>query len=121
MQAYIHGLPSTNSKTGNASFVGALNVHRVDPTADKFVSDESSSTFELDIKTGKTSSGETVATLQKSNVNGRKLDVQDMVCTVVASGHAQSCDPAKMIACPGGGGAASCTNGQWACPPMPHR
>src|SRR5438874_507632 len=85
MQAYIHGLPSTNAKSKDATFIGALNVKQGakpanDTTQLIFVGDDPSATFSLDIKKAKTSGGQSTATLQKSQVGGKTLDVQDMVC-----------------------------------------
>jgi hypothetical protein len=127
MQAYVHELPSTNSKTKDAGFFAALNVkYGVKPANNTIemvvVSEQQGSTFQLEIKKAKTTGGEYTASLQASDLAGKKLAVQDMVCTIAtAAPTAAVCDPAKKpAACPGGG-AVSCTDGQWACPPLPHK
>jgi hypothetical protein len=126
MQAYIHALPSTNSKTKDATFAAALNVkYGVKPMNNTvemvIVSDQSGATFQLEINKAKTTGGDFTATLQKSEIGGTKLALQDMVCMMAAAPAPAACDDSKKpAACPGGGG-VSCVGGQWQCPPLPHR
>lgn len=125
--AYVHELPSTNSKTKQARVVATLNVKQgVKPMNNtvemNVVSDEADATFQLVIKKAKTAGGEFTATLEKSKVSGTELGVQDMVCTLPGMpAAATTCDASKKpVACPGGG-LVSCVDGTWHCPPLPHR
>src|SRR5689334_19448452 len=77
MQAYIHELPSTNSKTKDPVLFGAVNVKfgikPMNNTVEMvLVSTDAASQFQLSIKKAKTSGGQNTATLIKAELGGKK-------------------------------------------------
>src|SRR5512140_1783742 len=79
MQAYVHDMPSTNSKTHLATLVGALEVkHGVKPNNNAveaiFVGVDPTSKFQLVVKRQKTTAGNVftaTATFDKTEVGGK--------------------------------------------------
>jgi hypothetical protein len=90
MQAYVHEMPSTNSKTHLATLIGALEVkHGVKPDNNTvevtFVGVDPTSKFQLVVKRQKTTAGAeftSTATFDKTEVGGKTVESQELVCSV---------------------------------------
>ena len=123
MQAYVHEL-GTGAKS--ATLVGELEVRYGSKAKDggvevTIVGSEAASKFQLLVKKDKVGS-EHKATFDKTQVGGKQLDAQELVCAVTGNGGGmKSCEGAnKPVACPGGG-APSCSDSGWECAPLPHK
>jgi hypothetical protein len=111
MQAYVHELPSTNSKTKVATFVGAVEVkYGNKPTNNTvevaIVSADPSKKFNLTINKEKTSRGESTAVLQGTESGRKSFGRQTLVCTLgtlatpaSGAGLGQLCGGIAGIAC----------------------
>ena len=91
MQAYVHELPSTNSRTKEATFVAAVAVmYGMKPTNNtvemSIVATDPSRKFNLTIRKEKTSTGDSRAVLEQAGLGGRSFGGQSLVCTLAASG-----------------------------------
>jgi hypothetical protein len=89
MQAYVHAMPSTNSKTHLATLIGALEVkHGVKPNNTveaTFVGVDPTSKFQLVVKRQKTTAGDeftATATFDKTELGGKEVASQELVCSV---------------------------------------
>jgi hypothetical protein len=114
MQAYVHELPSTNSRTKEATFVGAVEVkYGIEPTnhtvAMVIVPTDPTKKFNLTISNEATANGEFKAVLGQAKLGGRSFGSQSLVCALAASdppgagaGLGQLCSGIAGIPCAAG-------------------
>jgi hypothetical protein len=88
-QVYVHELPSTNSRTKKATFVGAVEVKYEIKTNGNtietvIVPTDPSQKFRLTIRKERVPNGESRAVLEQAELGGRSFGRQSLLCTLGA-------------------------------------